>query len=67
MCTYYHIGDHLVQALVLRCVLITTLVTISPRVKVCTYYHIGDHLVQALVLRCVLITTLVTIWYKPSC
>ena len=52
MCTYYHIGDHLVQALVLRCVLITTLVTIwyNPRVKVCTYYHIGDHLVQALVL-----------------
>ena len=69
MCTYYHIGDHLVQALVLRCVLITKLVTIwyTPRVKVCTYYHIGDHFVHALVLRCVLIITLVTIWYKPSC
>ena len=52
VCTYYHIGDHLVQALVLR---------------LSTYYHIGDHLVQALVLMCVLIATLVTIWYKPSC
>ena len=67
MCTYYHIGDHLVEALVVK----------PSCVKVCTYYHIGDHLVQALVLRCVpsvqallrcvLITTLVTIWYKPSC
>ena len=52
MCTYYHIGDHLVPDLVLRCVFITTFV---------------DHFVQSLVLRCVLISTLVTIWYKPSC
>ena len=40
MCTYFNIGDHLVQALVLRCVLITTLVTI--------WY-------KPLVLRCVLV------------